>query len=155
MAQRPELGSSPMADKGVRFLLGCWDHRGRIKYAGHDSQIGSGWEKLKYPFTDYRILRYLDVLSQFPWVQGDSRIAEMLQLLTTKRDPQGRFCAESIHASWSGFDFGQKQQPSRWLTLLVYRTVKRLTSHQCAPGSVHTPGDCIADPRKEPASPSW
>jgi hypothetical protein len=128
MAQRRELRCSPMAERGVKFLVGCWDSRGRIKYAGHDSQIGRGWEKLKYPFTDYRILKYLDVLSRFPWVRGDPRIVEMSQLLMVKHDPQGRFYAESIHTSWSGFDFGQKRQPSRWLTLLVYRTVKRLTS---------------------------
>jgi hypothetical protein len=125
-SQNPELKNSAIAEKCVEFLLKCWENRGKIKYAGHDSQVGTGWEKLKYPFTDYRILKYLDVLSQFESARSDRRMNEMLELLIAKHDENGRFCAESIHNVWSDFDFGQKKYPSRWITLLVYRIVKRI-----------------------------
>jgi hypothetical protein len=108
------------------FLLRCWDNRGRIKYAGHDSQIGSGWEKLKYPFTDYRVLHYLDALSHVEAVRDDPRLAEMVELVMSKRDGEGRLTPESIHRAWSKFDFGQKKSPSRWLTCLAYGAVARL-----------------------------
>ena len=107
-------------------MLGCWDNRGKIKYAGHDSEIGAGWEKLKYPFTDYRILAFLDTLSRLPFTRMDPRVAEMMNLLMSKRDTEGRVRPESIHKAWSGFDFGQKKKPSRWLTFLTYRILKRL-----------------------------
>lgn len=47
------------------------ESQGKIKYAGHNSQIGEGWEKFKYPFTDYGILKYLDTLSQLEFAGND------------------------------------------------------------------------------------
>jgi prenyltransferase beta subunit len=126
LAQDPELKNSKITQRSVEFLLGCWDSRGKTKYAGHDSQIGTGWEKLKYPFTDYRILKYLDILSQFEYTKTNPRMGAMIDLLISKQDKNGRFSAESIHLVWSDFDFGQKELPSRWITLLVYRIVKRV-----------------------------
>lgn len=126
LAQNPELKKSAIAQKGVEFLLKCWENRGKIKYAGHDSKIGKGWEKLKYPFTDYRILKYLDILSQFEFTRNDNRMIQIMNDLITKRDEKGCFYAESVHKVWSDFDFGQKKSPSKWLTLLVYRLAKRV-----------------------------
>lgn len=126
LVQHPELKEGSATKNAAAFLLGCWDNRGSIRYAGHDSQIGRGWENLKYPFTDYRILKYLDVLSQVELAGCDPRIAAMIDLLLSKQDSLGRFHAESIHKVWSDFDFGQKSLPSRWITLLVYRIARRL-----------------------------
>jgi hypothetical protein len=126
LTAHPILAESECCSRCARFLLGCWDNRGRIKYAGHDSQIGAGWEKLKYPFTDYRVLHYLDCLSRTPSVRGDARLAEMADELIAKCDAHGRFWTESIHKAWSDFDFGQKKRPSKWLTCLVYGTLARL-----------------------------
>lgn len=126
LTQNPDLRKSEIAHRSAEFLLGCWENRGKMKYAGHDSQIGRGWEKLKYPFTDYRILKYLDVLSQLEWTHDDSRMIPILDLLVGKHDENGCFYAESVHGVWSDFDFGQKESPSRWITLLVYRIVRRV-----------------------------
>jgi hypothetical protein len=126
LAASPLLRESEACQKCAAFLLECWTNRGEIKYAGHDSKIGSGWEKLKYPFTDYRTLHYLDSLSRVPSVRDDARVLEIAGQLISKRDEEGRFQAESIHKAWSGFDFGQKKGPSRWLTALVYGTLARL-----------------------------
>ena len=97
-----------------------------MKYAGHDSQIGTDWEKLKYPFTDYKMLKFLDALSQFEYAKQRLQEAEMVNLLLSKRDSEGRFTPESIHKVWSDFDFGQKRKPSRWITLLALRILKRI-----------------------------
>jgi hypothetical protein len=123
----PELREDEIRMRSAAFLLGCWDTRGKIKYAGHDSQIGAGWEKLKYPFTDYRILGYLDTLSRLRFLRKDPRMAEMVELLMSKCDLQGRVRPESIHKAWSKFDFGQKKQPSRWLTFLMDRILRRIS----------------------------
>jgi len=111
--------------RGVEFLLQCSENRGKVKYAGHDSQIGTGWEKLKYPFTDYRILKSLDSLSQFEFAKKDQRFKDMVSVLVSKQDSNGRFTPESIHLVWSDFDFGQKKKPSRWITFLALRILKR------------------------------
>lgn len=128
LVQDHELKTSTIARRSAEFLLECWENRGKIKYAGHDSQIGQGWEKLKYPFTDYRILKYLDIVSQLEFARGDHRMNSNMHMLVAKKDEEGRFCAESIHKVWLNFDFGQKILPSRWITLLVYRAVKRIIS---------------------------
>jgi hypothetical protein len=126
LAQDPGFRGSKVARKGNVFLLQCWENRGKIKYAGHDSQIGGGFEKIKYPFTDYRILKYLDVVSQYEFAKKDKRLREISGLLFSKQDSQGRFTPESVHEVWRDFDFGQKKEPSRWITFLVYRITKRI-----------------------------
>jgi len=126
LAQNPELQNSETAIKGVDFLFECWENRGKVKYAGHDSQVGTDWEKLKYPFTDYKILKFLDVLSRFEHAKKRLQGAEMVNLLLSKRDERGRFTPESIVKVWSDFDFGQKEKPSRWITLQALRIVKRI-----------------------------
>jgi len=125
LAENPGLRDSEAAMRGVDFLFECWRNLGKIRYAGHDSQIGSGWEKLKYPFTDYKILKFLDVLSQFDYGRERLQKSQMINLLLSKRDSEGKFTPESIHKVWSDFDFGQKQKPSRWITLLALRILKR------------------------------
>ena len=126
MAQDSQLKKNKVVKRGVEFLLQCWKNRGKIKYAGHDSQISTGWEKLKYPFTDYRILKSLDTLSQFKFIKNDQRFKEMIDVLVSKQDPNGCFTPESIHQVWADFDFGQKEKPSRWITFLALRILKRI-----------------------------
>ena len=130
ISQNPDLKNSKIAKRSTKFLLECWENREKIRYAGHDSRIGRGWEKLKYPYTDYRILKYLEILSQFESARKDSRMSEMIDILISKQDKNGRFSAESIHKVWSTFDFGQKKSPSRWITLIVYRIVRRFMQKQ-------------------------
>ena len=125
LAQHPEFRNSETAKKGVDFLFGCWENKGKIKYAGHDSQIGTDWDKLKYPFADYKILKFLDVLSQFEYAKERVRKSEMMNILLSKRNERGMFTPESVIEAWSDFDFGQKKKPSRWITLLALRIAKR------------------------------
>jgi hypothetical protein len=125
-AQNPELRDTEVARRGVDFLFECWEKGGQIKYAGHDSQIGIGWEKLKYPFTDYKILKFLDVLSQFEYAKRRLKKSGMVSLLLSKADNAGLFTPESIHEVWADFDFGKKDAPSRWITFLALRIAKRI-----------------------------
>lgn len=130
LAQNNELRDHEVTKRGTDFLLECWANRDKIKYAGHDSQIGKDFEKLKYPFTDYRILKYLDAVSQFGFAKEDSRLKEVIALLFSKQDIQGRFTPESIHKVWQDFDFGQKEKSSRWITFLVYRIGNRVSGRR-------------------------
>ena len=126
LAQDPKLRNHRVAKKGVDFLLECWKNRGKVRYAGHDSQIGTDWEKLKYPHTDYKILKFLDVLSWFELAKPRLKSLETVDILLSKRDSNGRFTPESIVKAWRDFDFGQKEKPSRWVTLLALCSLKRI-----------------------------
>lgn len=125
-SQISDYAKSQTARRAADFLLGCWDNREEIKYAGHDSQIGKGWDRLKYPFTDYKILKYLDVLTQYEFIKSDPRINAIIDVLISRMDSDGKFRPESIHKCWSDFDFGRKKSPSRWITFLAYRIIKRM-----------------------------
>jgi hypothetical protein len=128
LAQNHSLQNGMVAKGGVDFLFECWKNRGKMRYAGHDSQVGTDWAKLKYPFTDYKVLKFLDTLSQFGYAKQRLRESELMKLLLSKQDEKGRFTPESIHEVWSDFDFGQKEKPSRLLTFLALRIAKRIYS---------------------------
>jgi hypothetical protein len=50
----------------------------------------------------------------------------MVGLLKSKADHQGRFALESVWTAWKDWEFGQKKEPSRWLTLLAWRIIARV-----------------------------
>jgi hypothetical protein len=87
--------------------------------------MGTDFRKLKVPFIWYDLLHVLDVLTCFAWLKEDPRLQEMLALLAGKADGQGRFTLESVWTHWKDWEFGQKKQPSRWLTLHVWRVLRR------------------------------
>jgi hypothetical protein len=90
--------------------------------------MGSGFEKLKAPFVWFDLLHVLDVLSQIPEIDQREEASAMLAILREKADDAGRFKPESIWMDWRGWDFGQKREPSGWLTFLARRVMNRFQS---------------------------
>jgi hypothetical protein len=45
--------------------------------------------------------------------------------LKSKRGVDGKWTAESINKPWADYDFGQKKQPSAWITFLALRAMAR------------------------------
>jgi hypothetical protein len=120
----PDLQDSPASHIGAETLLALWSaSRERHPYMFY---MGTDFRKLKAPFIWYDIVHVLDVLSRFTWLRQDTRLLDMLGVVTSKADAQGRYTPESIWTAWQGWDFGQKRQPSRWLTLLVGRILLRM-----------------------------
>lgn len=106
------------------MLLGHWKRQKERKI--YLFGIGTDFRKLKYPLIWYDILHVTEVLSRFPFLRNDPRFLEMVKTLTAQQDEQGRFTASSIWMAWKGWGFGQKKEPSPWLTLLALRVIKRL-----------------------------
>jgi len=118
-----ELRDSPACHTGTETMLSLWaESQTRHPYIFY---MGTDFRKLKVPFVWYDLLHVLDVLSRFSWLQKDARLVEMLGILKSKADPQGLFCLESVWSAWKDWEFGQKKQPSRWLTLLSWRIIQR------------------------------
>jgi hypothetical protein len=90
--------------------------------------MGRDFSKLKAPMIWYDLLHVLDVLTRFSWLRNDDRLLEMVKVLMSKSDDQGRFTPESIWMAWKSWDFGQKREPSYWLTFLAQRILKRLNN---------------------------
>jgi hypothetical protein len=119
-----ELRDSPACAIGAETLLTLWsESTTRHPYIFY---MGTDFRKLKVPFVWYDLMHVLDVLSRFPWLKNDARLLDMLGILKSKADPQGRFTLESVWTAWKGWEFGQKKEPSRWLTLLAWRIIGRM-----------------------------
>jgi hypothetical protein len=91
--------------------------------------MGTRFKKLKAPLIWYDILHVVDVLSDLPWLNKDERLHEMVELIELKADEEGKYYAESVWRAWSEWSFGQKKEPSSWITFLVYRILKRIKSY--------------------------
>ena len=82
--------------------------------------------KLKAPLVWYDILHVLDVLSQFVWLKKDKRLLDLASVVEKQADEQDRFMPNSVWKAWDKWEFGQKKEPSRWLTLIAHRALKRM-----------------------------
>jgi hypothetical protein len=123
LIQMPAWRASAALRAGAESQLDLWARR-REEHP-YQFHMGTDFCKLKAPLVWYDLLHVLDVLSQLPWLVEDARLQEMLSVLSDRADAQGRFTPRSVWTAWSDWDFGQKKEPSRWLTLLALRVLKR------------------------------
>jgi hypothetical protein len=124
LAQLDEWKSSKEVHVGADCLLDLWTKsREQHPYMFY---MGTDFRKIKAPFIWYDILHVLDVLTQFGWLINDPRIEEMATIIKSKADAEGKYTPESQWTVWKGWDFAQKKEPSRWLTFLVLRALRRI-----------------------------
>ncbi|HWQ83454.1 MAG TPA: hypothetical protein VN363_02745 [Anaerolineales bacterium] len=124
LALRSEWQSLPASRTGIETLLSLWESRSESH--PYMFYMGTDFCKLKAPLVWYDILHVTDVLTRFPWLAGDPRMQSMLDIIRSKLDRNGQLVPESIWTAWKEWDFGQKKEPSRWLTVLVQRVIHRL-----------------------------
>jgi hypothetical protein len=123
LALFPEYHDTLSVRVGVETLFSLWEQRKEMK--PYLFAMGTDFKKLKAPFVWYDILHVTDVLSQITWAREDRRLREMVAVIRGKDDGSGRFTPESVWRDWIEWDFGQKRQPSPWLTLAVLRVLHR------------------------------
>ncbi len=126
LAAMPEWRDGQACRTGAEALLTLWDERRECH--PYMFFMGTDFCKFKAPLVWYDIVHVLDVLTQFPWLRRDRRLHAMAEIVQAKADAQGRFTPESVWEAWKDWEFGQKRAPSRWLTLVVRRALKRLQS---------------------------
>ncbi len=125
LAYSDEYINSEESRIGTDCMLHLWETRKKQK--PYLFGMGTDFKKLKAPLMWYDILHVIEVLSYFKWVKNDKRFKEMLKIITDKKDETGLYTAESIYRASKEWEFGQKKVPSRWITFLVYRILKRLS----------------------------
>ncbi len=123
LAQFPEKHSDPAVKIGVETLLSLWEER--KKRRPYLFAMGTDFAKLKAPLIWYDILHVTDVITQIPWAREDKRLQEMIEIVKNKADNHGKFTAESIWMDWKAWEFGQKKEPSKWITFLAQRMLER------------------------------
>jgi len=125
LAQIPEWRDSKPCLIGSDTLLKLWEQRKERR--PYMFAMGTDFTKLKAPMVWYDLLHVLEVLTQFPHLKKDKRLLEMIDIIKAKPDSDGRFTAESIWKAWAEWEFGQKKVPSFWITLQIYRILKRIS----------------------------
>jgi len=124
LSQFPEYLDSKEAHIGIDSLCNLWTNS--LNSHPYIFYMGNDFRKLKAPFVWYDILHMLDVVSRFEYGRQKNQVKEMIDVVISKQDNEGRYTPESAWQEWKGWDFGQKNQPSQYLTFLVYRILKRM-----------------------------
>jgi len=109
---------------GINSLLYLWE-KSQTEHP-YLFKMGTDFRKLKAPFIWFDILHTAEVLSHFHYARSDNRFLSMLDVLRSKMDLEGYLSSESIWTKWKGWEFCQKAEPSRWITLSVYCILKRV-----------------------------
>ena len=128
LGQYEEYRTDNRFNGGIDLLLRHWEKR-KEPWRPYGYGMGSDFSKLKYPAVKYGILRVLDVLSLYPHAVQSKEFQDMLNSVLQK-SKDGKFYAESVSRSYAEFDFGQTKEPSRWITFLVNRIQKRVSTTQ-------------------------
>lgn len=126
----PVTGSSEAVRNGIDSLLDLWQRS--LEVHPYQFYMGTDFRKLKAPFIWYDLLHVAEVLSQSESARTDERFQAMFSLINSKAGPDGLFTPESVWKAWQDWDFGQKNQPSSWLTFLV----RRINFRMIQPGQV-------------------
>ncbi|MDI6691669.1 MAG: nitrogen fixation protein NifH, partial [Candidatus Bathyarchaeota archaeon] len=74
----------------------------------------------------YNILRGLDVLTKLGYV-NDERISDAVEVLLQKRQDSGKWILESAPTGRMHVNIEVKGKPSKWITLIALRVLKRLS----------------------------
>ena len=109
---------------GIEMLLEHWQIRTEKKF--YMFGIGTDFQKLKYPLIWYDVLHMVDVLSRYPSAVKDQRFLEMVEVIIGQADDDARYTASSMYMAWKDWSFGNKKEPSPWLTFMVERIRKRV-----------------------------
>jgi hypothetical protein len=119
----PEYKKSEMADSIINILLDLWE-RSQEQHP-YMFYMGTDFRKLKAPALWYDIVSVTDCLSHFESARKDKRFLEMLDIIESKANSNYQFIPESVYLKCKEWDFGQKKQPSPWLTYICIRTLER------------------------------
>lgn len=119
----PGYENSDLSNSIIKVLLDLWEKsRDQHPYMFY---MGTDFRKLKAPALWYDIVSMAECLSRFEFAKKDKRFEEMLDIIESKANPEYRFTPESVYQKCKEWDFGQKKQPSQWLTYLCISILER------------------------------
>ncbi|OAI42684.1 hypothetical protein AYO41_00690 [Verrucomicrobia bacterium SCGC AG-212-E04] len=124
----PELTGARL--RGQEYLLerSLFRRRSTGEVIARDRKGGAAWTCFAFPtWWHYDVLRGLEYL-RCADVVPDERVAEAIELVTSKRDGNGRWPLETRHAGEMPIDLDEGEgRPSRWNTL---RALRVLSGHK-------------------------
>jgi hypothetical protein len=115
----PEVAAARL--RGQEYLL----ERRLLRRLSTGEVIDRTWTRISFPTGwHYDVLRGLDYLRS-AGVRPDERVAEAIDLVTSKRDADGRWPLENPHEGKLHFEMDEGEgRPSRWNTLRALRVLR-------------------------------
>ena len=115
----PEVSAARL--RGQEYLL----ERRMLRRLSTGEVINPAWMQFSYPtFWHYDVLRGLDYL-RVAGAVPDERVAEVIDLVESKRDADGRWPLENPHPGRLHFEMDEGEgRPSRWNTLRAMRVLR-------------------------------
>lgn len=107
------LNKEPILDNSVEFLLWHWEIKKPIGPCHYG--IGTLFQQVGYPFTDYNLFEYLYVLSFYNKAKKDPRFLEALALLQSKL-VENQIVVERVSPKLKHLNFCKKGEPSELAT---------------------------------------
>jgi len=120
----PKYCESEIAANTANGLLSLWENS--LERHPYMFYMGTDFRKLEAPTMWYDLVSVADILSHFESVKSDVRFVEMAVMIKSKQDNNGLFTPEAVFQKFKGWDFGQKKNPSPYLTYLCYRILERI-----------------------------
>ena len=116
----PPAQRTPLIERaiqaGVDFFLGI-DPATAGYPTGGAEKPSQDWWKLGFPiFYVTDLLQVVEALVRLGYA-GDARLANALDLIRQKQDPDGFWNLEYDYAGKTWVDFGRKKKPNKWITL--------------------------------------
>jgi hypothetical protein len=108
---------------GIETIFELWKRKKEIK--PYLFGMGTDFRKLKLPFVWYDILNMVDTLSLYKEIHKEKIFREMLSVILDKETDKG-FIPESIYLKMKSWDFGQKKEPSEYMTAIIERIKTRV-----------------------------
>jgi hypothetical protein len=108
-----------------------YESRRSLYYFGR----GKRFFTFKYPFVWYNAFYVADVVSRFRAFQDEPLVLQLMDWIRAGSDASGRYTPTSIFMPYKHFDFGNKREPSPWITYCAYRI---LDAHAGGPRSACT-----------------
>ena len=122
---RPELTQARL--RGQEYLLErrLFRRRSTGEAIERDRKSGSAWTRFAFPtWWHYDVLRGLDYL-RLAGAPPDARIAEAIDLVTSKRDADGRWPLDTTYPGRMPVEIDEGEgRPSRWNTLRALRVLR-------------------------------
>jgi hypothetical protein len=112
-------------NQGVEFFFGI--DPATAKYPTRDhSKPNRSWWKFGFPvFYVTDLLQLAEALVSLGY-GNDPRLSGVLTIIREKQDAEGQWPLEYDYTGKTWIDFGEKQQPNKWVTLRALRVFKAL-----------------------------
>jgi hypothetical protein len=122
----PEARRTPLIQRaiahGVEFLFSV-DPAMAAYPTPRGNKPNRAWWKFGFPvFYVTDVLQIVEALAALGYAT-DPRLSHAFDIITEKRDAQGRWPLEYDYAGKTWVDFGPKHQPNKWVTLRALRVL--------------------------------